>query len=94
MPDQNDFLGGHKIFRDLFIERRLLRNTFALIVRFFTVNQAAMKSMRIVRLDVIFACRPASTKVLVDPRAMMVDDHNHASGLNWLAWGFVLIGFA
>ena len=81
MADQNNLLGGHKIFRDLLVEGSLLGNTFSLVVRFLAMDQVAMKSVRIIRLDGSFDSWSAATEVLVQPRGMMVDDYVYASEL-------------
>ena len=55
MADQDDPLRMSEVFRNLFIERSLFRNTFAAIVRFLAVDQMAMKSMRVIGSYGLFA---------------------------------------
>ena len=46
------------------------------------MNQMMMESERIVRLNLMFVCRTTSSEVLVDMGGMVVNDNNHAAGLD------------
>jgi len=85
MADQDDLLRRSKVFRELFIERTLLRNTLALIVSSHAVDQVA-KSIRIIRPRGIFALNPVAIDILVDSSQVVIDDNNDAHRLHWIAW--------
>src|SRR5947209_1904350 len=94
MADQDDPLRMSEVFRNLFIERSLFRNTFAAIVRFLAVDQVPMKSMRVIRCYGLFAAYLAIIKASVYAGKMMIDDRNGAYRPNWVAWTAVDTGLA
>jgi hypothetical protein len=79
VSDDYDFIRVSKIFRDLFVEGRLLGNPISLIMRFFTVDQVAVESKGIVWSDRGFVFRSAVVDVLIKTGGVMIDDHNGSS---------------
>jgi hypothetical protein len=84
MANKDDLFGVDKRTRHLFVERSLLGNTLALVMRFLAMNQVAMESVWVIWPDGGFTFRTAPTKILIQTRGMMIDDDNHAAGLMWL----------
>ena len=79
VSDDYDLAGVRKIFRDLFVERMLLGNPLSLIMRFFAVDQVALKSMGIVGLDGGFVLRLPVIHVLIKTGGVMIDHYNRPS---------------
>jgi hypothetical protein len=78
VSDDDDLIRVRQIFRDFFVEGKLLGNTLSLVVGFFTVDQVALKSKGIVWSDGCFVFRPGIIHVLVKTRGLMIDDRNYS----------------
>jgi len=81
MADEDDRFGMDKICGYLLVVGVLLRDMIALVMRFFAVDQMVLESKRIIRLDGDFIFRPATAEIVIDMGCLMVDDHNHSTGL-------------
>lgn len=93
MSEDYDLLGVRQIFRDLFVEGKLLGNPLPLIMRFFAVDQVALKSKGVVWFDGGFFFRSAFILILINARRMMIDNHNRSSWSEWLNRRFLKSSF-
>ena len=82
VTDEDDLIRVSEIFRDLLIKRSLFGYALTTVVSFFPMNQMMMESEGIVRSHLVFVRRTTSTEVFVNMGGVVVDDNNHAAGLD------------
>src|SRR5579863_773826 len=87
MSDQDDLVRGNQSPGHLFIEGCLFRYALTFIMSFLTVNQVAMKVVRIVGGDSGRILRSTLTEIAKDMRGVVIDDDHHSTRLNEFAGG-------
>ena len=92
VADKNNLARGRKVLGDLLVERTLLGHALAAIMRFLAMDQMVLKSVGIVGRDLGFGHGNAAAVVLIEMRAVMVDNYDNASGRVGDRRGFVVPG--
>ncbi len=85
VANEDDLRRVDEIPRYLLVVGRLLRDSIALVMCLFTVNQMTMKSIWIIGPHGRLFFRDAFPEILIETRNMMVDHNDHTARMARLA---------